>query len=39
MSMNFPGGTFAHQKITPSEDAAFRRAVLDDGILNGCGFS
>lgn len=39
MSMNFPGGTFANQKITPSEDAAFRQAVLGDGILNGCAFS
>lgn len=36
MSTNFPGGTFSYQKVTPSEDAAVRRAVLDDGILYGC---
>lgn len=38
MSTNFPGGTFAYQRITPSEDAAVRRAALGDGILCGCEF-
>lgn len=39
MSANFPGGTFAYQKVTPSEDAAVRGAILGDGILYGCEFS
>ena len=39
MSEYFPGGGFAYQKITPSEDAAVRRAALDDGILTGCALS
>lgn len=39
MSEYFPGGTFANQKVIPSEDAAVRRAVLDDGILTGCALS
>lgn len=39
MSEYFPGGAFAYQKITPSEDAAVRRAALDDGVLTGCAFS
>ena len=39
MSEFFPGGAFAYQKITPSEDAAVRRAALDDGVLNGCALS
>ena len=39
MSEYFPGGTFANQKVIPSEDAAVRRAVLDDGILSGCALS
>lgn len=39
MSENFPGGTFAYQKITPSEDAAVRRAALNDGVLAGCALS
>lgn len=38
MSTNFPGGTFAYQKVAPSDDAAVRR-VLGDGILNGCHLS
>lgn len=39
MSENFPGGTFAYQKITPSEDAAVRRAAINDGVLAGCALS
>lgn len=39
MSEYFPGGAFAYQKITPSEDAAVRRAALDDGVLTGCALS
>lgn len=39
MSEYFPGGAFAYQKITPSEDAAVRRAALNDGVLTGCALS
>ena len=36
---NFTGVTFAEQKVTPSDDAIVRRAMLADGILSGCGLS
>lgn len=39
MSLNFTGVTFAEQKITPSDDAIIRRAILPDGILTGCAIS
>ena len=39
MSEFFSGITFPWQKVTPSDDAAIRRAVLADGILSGCALS
>ena len=39
MSLNFTGITFAEQKVTPSDDAIIRRAILPDGILTGCAIS
>ena len=39
MSEYFTGVTFPQQKITPSDDASIRRAVLADGILRGCNLS
>ena len=36
---NFTGVTFAKQKVSPSDDATIRRAVLTDGILFGCELS
>ena len=39
MSEFFSGITFTQQKVTPSDDAAIRRAVLADGILSGCALS
>ena len=39
MSQYFTGGTFAYQKVLPSEDAAVRRAVIPDGVLFGCALS
>lgn len=36
MSEFFTGITFPMQKVTPSDDAAIRRAVLADSILSGC---
>lgn len=39
MSTNFTGITFAEQKVTPSDDAVIRRAVLPDSILTGCELS
>ena len=36
---NFTGVTFAKQKVSPSDDAVIRRAVLTDGILFGCELS
>ena len=39
MSKNFTGVTFAKQKVTPSDDAIIRRAILPDGILYGCEMS
>jgi hypothetical protein len=39
MSLNFTGVTFAEQKVTPSDDAIIRRAILPDGILTGCAIS
>lgn len=39
MSSKFAGVTFDEQAATPSDDAIIRRAILDDGILNGCEFS
>lgn len=33
---NFSGVTFPFQKVTPSDDAIVRRAVITDGILSGC---
>lgn len=39
MSANFTGVTFAKQRITPSDDAIIRRAILPDGILTGCELS
>lgn len=39
MSTNFNGVTFAKQKVTPSDDAIIRRAILPDGILYGCELS
>ena len=39
MSEYFTGVTFPEQKVTPSDDAIFHRAVLPDGILTGCAFS
>ena len=37
--MSFTGVTFANQKVSPSDDAIIRRAILPDGILTGCGIS
>lgn len=39
MSEYFTGMTFPQQKVTPSDDAAIRRAVLADSILSGCALS
>lgn len=39
MSDLFTGVTFPNQKVTPSDDASIRRAVLADSILSGCKFS
>ena len=39
MSGKFTGVTFAKQKVTPSDDAIIRRAILPDGILTGCELS
>ena len=39
MSELFTGITFPQQKVTPSDDAAIRRAALADGILNGCALN
>ena len=39
MSEFFTGVTFPQQKITPSDDAAIRRAVLADSILSGCALT
>lgn len=39
MSEFFTGITFEKQKVTPSDDAAIRRAVLADGFLSGCALS
>lgn len=39
MSDMFSGVSFPWQKVTPSDDAAVRRALLSDGILFGCGIS
>lgn len=36
---NFTGVTFAQQKVTPSDDAIVRRAMLADGVLSGCELS
>lgn len=35
--MSFLGVTFPEQKATPSDDAIIRQALLNDGILTGCG--
>lgn len=39
MSGAFAGVTFPWQKVTPSDDAVVRNAMLTDGILFGCGIS
>lgn len=39
MSANFSGVTFPKQKVTPSDDAIVRRAMLADGILTGCALT
>ena len=39
MSNEFQGVTFPQQRITPSDDALIRRAILPDGILSGCKIS
>lgn len=39
MSEYFTGITFPQQKVTPSYDATIHRAVLDDGVLDGCALS
>lgn len=39
MSETFQGITFPWQKVTPSDDAAVRKAMLTDGILMGCSLS
>lgn len=39
MSVNFTGITFPNQKVTPSDDATIRRAILADGVLKGCDIS
>ena len=39
MSGTFLGVSFPWQKVTPSDDAAVRRALLSDGVLFGCGLS
>ena len=39
MSEFFTGVTFQQQKVTPSDDAAIRKAVLADSILSGCALS
>lgn len=36
MSDKFTGVTFAEQRVTPSNDASVRRALMSDGILTGC---
>lgn len=39
MSEYFSGITFPWQKVTSSDDASIRRAVLSDGVLSGCEIS
>lgn len=39
MSELFTGITFPQQKVTPSDDAAIRKAALADSILSGCALS
>lgn len=39
MSTDFTGVTFPKQKITPSDDAIVRRAMLGDCILSGCAMT
>lgn len=39
MSEYFTGITFPQQKVTPSDDASIRRAMLADGVLSGCVLS
>lgn len=36
MSGKYIGVTFAKQKVSPSDDAIIRRAILPDGTLTGC---
>ena len=36
---NFLGVTFPMQKVTPSDDAIIRKAIITDGILSGCELS
>lgn len=36
MSGKYTGVTFANQKVSPSDDAIIRRAILPDGKLTGC---
>ena len=36
---NFTGVTFTKQRVTPSDDAIIRRAILPDGKLTGCEIS
>ena len=37
--MSFVGVTFAEQKVSPSDDAILMKAILDDGIIYGCGLN
>lgn len=39
MSDNFKGITFPWQEVTPSDDAAVRRAIFPDRRLSGCNLS
>lgn len=39
MSGKYTGVTFAMQKVSPSDDAIIRRAILPDGKLTGCDIS
>lgn len=39
MSEYFTGVTFPQQKVTPSDDAAVRRAIVADSILSGCALT
>ena len=39
MSGKYTGVTFANQKVSPSDDAIIRRAILPDGKLTGCDIS